>query len=176
MWDLSLWCTGLGALQHVKSSRTRDWTWGPCIARWILNYWTTRAVPSTTVLNYLLCQHCPPTSFYTSFPCSMKSLWIPNIELSSLFQHRSERGQASHGGVWLQSQPLFPDGVGCAWEINRAGIRKLDRPIILNQVFSEELHDFDSIPRTTNMPVCKHSLRNRFWSQHETVSGLTATQ
>ena len=38
--------TGLGALQHVGSSRTRDWTHVPCIGRWILNYWATRAVPA----------------------------------------------------------------------------------------------------------------------------------
>lgn len=36
--------------------------------------------------------------------------------------------------------------------------RKLHRPITASQVFSEERLDFDSIPRTTNMPVFKHRL------------------
>ena len=35
----------LVALQHVGSSRTRDWTCVPCIGRWILNHCTTREVP-----------------------------------------------------------------------------------------------------------------------------------
>ena len=40
-----LWCTGLAASQHVGSSRTRDRTGVPCIARQILNHWTTREAP-----------------------------------------------------------------------------------------------------------------------------------
>ena len=41
--------TGLVDLQHVGSSPTRDWTRVPWIARWILNYWTTREAPRTTL-------------------------------------------------------------------------------------------------------------------------------
>ena len=37
-----LWCTGLVALWHVRSSRTRDQTVVPFIARQILNHCTTR--------------------------------------------------------------------------------------------------------------------------------------
>ena len=37
-----LWCTGLVALQHVGSSRTRDQTCVPCIGRRILNHGATR--------------------------------------------------------------------------------------------------------------------------------------
>ena len=37
-----LWCMGLAALCHVGSSQARDQTCVPCIARWILNHWTTR--------------------------------------------------------------------------------------------------------------------------------------
>jgi len=33
---------GLVSPQHVGSSCTRDQTGVPCIARWILNHWTTR--------------------------------------------------------------------------------------------------------------------------------------
>ena len=33
---------GLVALWHMGSSWTRDGTRVPCIARWILNHWTTR--------------------------------------------------------------------------------------------------------------------------------------
>ena len=41
-----LWHTGLIALHHVGSSRTRDRTHVPCIGRWILNHWTTREAPA----------------------------------------------------------------------------------------------------------------------------------
>ena len=41
-----LWRTGLVALWHVGSSRTRHRTPVPCIGRWILNHWVTREVPS----------------------------------------------------------------------------------------------------------------------------------
>ena len=40
-----LWHTGLVGLQHVGSSRTRDWTHVPCISRWILNHCATREDP-----------------------------------------------------------------------------------------------------------------------------------
>ena len=36
-----LWPTGLVAWWHVESSRTGDQTGVPCIARQILNHWTT---------------------------------------------------------------------------------------------------------------------------------------
>ena len=38
---------GMGDL----SSQTRDWTHIPCIARWILNHWTTREVPVLVTLD-----------------------------------------------------------------------------------------------------------------------------
>ena len=37
----AVWCVGLVALWHVGSSQTRDWCHVPCIAKWILNHWTT---------------------------------------------------------------------------------------------------------------------------------------
>ena len=37
-----LWCTGLVALRHVGSSRTRARTYVPCIGRRILNHCATR--------------------------------------------------------------------------------------------------------------------------------------
>ena len=40
---------GLVALQHVESSRRRDWAHVPCIGRQILNQWATREVPRLTV-------------------------------------------------------------------------------------------------------------------------------
>ena len=40
-----LWCTGLVALRHVGSSRTRAQTRVPCIGRQILKHRTTREVP-----------------------------------------------------------------------------------------------------------------------------------
>ena len=39
-----LWHTGWAALEHMESSRTRDWTHVPCIGRRIPSYWTTREV------------------------------------------------------------------------------------------------------------------------------------
>ena len=39
------------------SSLNRDRTRVPCIARWILNHWTTRAVPITCILNLLYTTH-----------------------------------------------------------------------------------------------------------------------
>ena len=39
-----LWHTGLVALQHVRSSRTRDRTRVPCISKWILNHYAPREV------------------------------------------------------------------------------------------------------------------------------------
>ena len=38
-------------LQHIGSSQTRDCTGVPCIARWILNLWTTREAPK--LVNFL---------------------------------------------------------------------------------------------------------------------------
>ena len=40
-----LWRTGLVALRHVGSSRTRARTCVPCIGRWILNHCATREAP-----------------------------------------------------------------------------------------------------------------------------------
>ena len=57
MQDLLLWHTGSLAVAHRFQSRgsvnaahgfnslTRNQTCAPCIARWILNHWTTREVP-----------------------------------------------------------------------------------------------------------------------------------
>ena len=45
--------SGLVILWHVVSSQTRDWTSVPCIARWILNHWTTREVPSLYLFHVL---------------------------------------------------------------------------------------------------------------------------
>ena len=44
-WAQQLWPMGLIALRHVGSSWARDRTCVPCIARWILNHWTTREAP-----------------------------------------------------------------------------------------------------------------------------------
>ena len=41
-WAQQLWCMGLVALWHVRSSWTRDRTHVPCIGRWILILQTTR--------------------------------------------------------------------------------------------------------------------------------------
>ena len=36
---------------HVALSQTRDRTQVPCIGRWILHHWTTRAVPTRTIVD-----------------------------------------------------------------------------------------------------------------------------
>ena len=51
-WVQSLWLTGCScpiACGNL-SSRTRDRTRVPCIARWILGHWTTRKVPQGSAL------------------------------------------------------------------------------------------------------------------------------
>ena len=58
MQDLSVWCTGsvdvmhrlVGCSMWDSSFPTRDQTPAPCVARQILNHWTTREVPS--LFNY----------------------------------------------------------------------------------------------------------------------------
>ena len=47
-WAKSLWCPGSAALWHVGSSQTGDRTGDSCIARQILDYWTTREDPRYT--------------------------------------------------------------------------------------------------------------------------------
>lgn len=56
MRDLSLWCMGLVDLWHVGSltSPTRDQIHVSCIARQILNDWTTREVPVFPYLDWAL--------------------------------------------------------------------------------------------------------------------------
>ena len=48
-WAQYLSFAGLVAPQHVRSSQTKDWTGIPCIARWILNHWTTREATETNL-------------------------------------------------------------------------------------------------------------------------------
>ena len=52
-WALSLWSSGLAAPRLVGGglsfpfkdwTHDRDWTFIPCIERWILNHWVTREV------------------------------------------------------------------------------------------------------------------------------------
>ena len=45
-----LWCLGLTVPWHEGSSRTRDWTSVSCIARQILNHWTTREASECRIL------------------------------------------------------------------------------------------------------------------------------
>ena len=48
----NLWCANLGPLQNVGfSSLTRDRTCIPCMARQILNHWTTRGVPFKNIFD-----------------------------------------------------------------------------------------------------------------------------
>ena len=49
-----LWHSGLVALQHMGSSRTKDWIHVPYIGKWILNHRTTREVPCFTIERHFL--------------------------------------------------------------------------------------------------------------------------
>ena len=44
VYRLQLWCTGLVASPHVKSSLTMPRTCAPCFGRQILKRWTTRKI------------------------------------------------------------------------------------------------------------------------------------
>ena len=55
-----LWRTGLVALQHVRSSRTRPWTRVPCIGRRILNHCATREVPDLIIITDYICKDPNP--------------------------------------------------------------------------------------------------------------------
>ena len=58
-----LWRTGLVALRHVGSSRTRARTRVPCVGRQILNHCTTREVQNAVLLTLkavLFLIHCAP--------------------------------------------------------------------------------------------------------------------
>ena len=46
IWDLSSWLTDSPVVARGPSSPARDGTDAPCIAKWILNLWTTREVPT----------------------------------------------------------------------------------------------------------------------------------
>ena len=54
-------CVSLTTLFHLDlSSLTRDQTHGPCIERWIINYWTTKEVPLHEHCCYFsVAQSCP---------------------------------------------------------------------------------------------------------------------
>ena len=69
-----LWHTGLVALWQVGSSWTRDQTGVPCIARQILNHWTTREalrfsfillLNSTPIVQNIKLLHVPLTPYVT---------------------------------------------------------------------------------------------------------------
>ena len=46
IWDLSSWPTDSPVVARWLSFPARDGTDAPCIAKWILNLWTTREVPT----------------------------------------------------------------------------------------------------------------------------------
>ena len=64
---------GLGFSTQNLSSPIRNWTHIPCIAKWILNHWTTREVPGLPV--YTACLACLPSPFVTP-PISHSAPWI----------------------------------------------------------------------------------------------------
>ena len=74
---------GSFALRHVESSWTRDWTHVPCISRWTLNHWTTKEVPSISILSVLnivvhTCQSQTPNLFqYSGSSPQSHDRWLP---------------------------------------------------------------------------------------------------
>ena len=69
-----LWCTGLVALRHVGSSRTRARTRVPCAGRRILNHYATRKVPDSF--------YTPnPTCLGDFLPCIFPGAQRTNVSL-----------------------------------------------------------------------------------------------
>ena len=67
-----LWHMGSVALQHVKSSRTRDRTCVPCIDRQTLNHWTTREVHHNQFYKIFITfkRNSVPMDSHSAFPPS----------------------------------------------------------------------------------------------------------
>ena len=109
-WAQYLWRKGLVAQKHVGSSQTRDWTGVQCIARWILNCWTTRETP---ILKFL---HV----FYTNTGASPVTQMVKNLPAMQETQVQSlgqkdplKKGMATHCSilVWRIPWTEEPDGL-----------------------------------------------------------------
>ena len=70
-----LWLTGLVALRHVGSSRTRARTRVPCIRRRILNHCATREAPKVGLLYVLLVD--PHSKLFSTYYRRGNRLWSP---------------------------------------------------------------------------------------------------
>ena len=104
---LSLWHTGSVAPQHVGSyslwdlsSSTGDWTCIPCIARRMLNHWTSREVPLPPILDAShlsqLGSLTPASSVTPFFACTsdMRSSELPGGI------HNFRFSKNHYGGFW----------------------------------------------------------------------------
>ena len=129
---------GLVALWHMGSSWTRDGTRVPCIARWILNHWTTReavgnvliALCGGTPLIFTITQKVNFIAFYFHFASQVvlvvenlpedtgDTVWIPgSAPLSTGVTSAPEHPFHSKGDQFLFClglcplwEPLIPPG------------------------------------------------------------------
>ena len=75
---------GLSYPQHVRSSRTRDQTGVLCVARQILNHWSTRGALSFLFLFFsvFIWLHWVLFAVYGIFSCSMWDL-VPSLVIET---------------------------------------------------------------------------------------------
>ena len=91
-----VWLTGLVAPQPVGSSWTRGRTTLPCVARLVLNYWTTRDAPKLAFEEPLWC-HCvclkplsPTTRQFFNSPGALSQA-LDNMETIELFAGKKKK-------------------------------------------------------------------------------------
>ena len=109
-----MWCSGLVALWHVESPRTRDQTHVLCIGRQVLYHWTTREVPLCAFETQGCCEDkdvpilpCLPGSVERTLHLGL-GVMCTDPHLSSF--HGCEE-MCHSGGVPCQSPvPLLPLG------------------------------------------------------------------
>ena len=107
----SWWHVGLVALRHVGSSWARDRTCVPCIARCIVNHWTTREAPIffffQSHLVYANCYGHPREEKKESERqlCSRSKQHPPCSFLGSV------RAWASNPGIWVQTLNLGTEDI-----------------------------------------------------------------
>ena len=117
-----LWLTGLVALWHVGSSRTRDRASVPCIARQILNHWTTREALTLCILFIFGFYHLLHTGTHTSITHIHCAYWFCRVFLvtywgqgtgvlcdlvSVLWGFYYLWGEGGKLGIWRDSPKVF---------------------------------------------------------------------
>ena len=109
-----MWCAGLVALRHVRSSQTRDGTCVPCVGRGIRSHWTPREVPTRPFL--LLVSLGTLTIGFRDHPIIQDNLKILNYICKHLFTPRLVNIHRflglGCGGIFCRA-PFNPLTTGC---------------------------------------------------------------